>query len=621
LLEFACRNSLEEAGSGPSLSSWVAATFPSDVDDGIIRQMQDFDSGATFTLRLGFENDREPLLNRIHHLLWHEAEVQIQRKLLSEISAPTWDDFCGLLEERSGSPGALAGLPEELRERIQQQFNRLRTRTDTERIIHRLATLGAVGACTVHQGARKFSLTMTVRSESEYREALENYMRVYLPEEQVRREIDTLSSCPGETVLEHCLYFLVDFNARNIHHQLALRVREMDTACRTGSADGPEAFRRFVDLTLRAKYARSTGLPDAMKAVPFDRFAFCRRFMTLLEEDESGSVLGNAHHLVASTEELLRVHGDEPALGALNAFAQMLCAPEAREVRSMQVRFIDYVALCAGAQQYDAEQYREAIAPWMQIFRRYFSQELTQSLREALEAAADRIPRDTVAVQHSPKGAPSPPENALPDISAARGPRARTPSPVRDETEVLRPSSSTTPETSPPPVRDTAPRQAAAHDTAARAAATHDTAVRAAATHDTAARKAAGAPLRSEDSEEEILRKMEEEIDARAGQRSPSEAKPADESASAASSRGSERKPVKRSRTDEDIDSLLTEIENTLAPASASPRRVPAQRVLPAEADPMITTHLTWLRTFNSTFLNAYESRNARLAAGTRKRA
>jgi hypothetical protein len=77
----------------------------------------------------------------------------------------------------------------------------------------------------------------------------------------------------------------------------------------------------------------------------------------------------------------------------------------------------------------------------------------------------------------------------------------------------------------------------------------------------------------------------------------------------------------KQSETDREIDDLLADIEKTLS-VKPAPRKVQPVAAPPKPTvDPMLAHHLKWLRTFNTTFLNAYESRNARLAAGTRKRA
>lgn len=202
ILSFAAAVSLKAAGSGPSLSSWVAATFPADIDDGITRQLADFEPGTNFILHVGFENDREPLLTRMHQLLWRQAEIEIQRKILSEIPENTWREFRDQLIRRVGRPELFATLDPQLEERLVQLFNMIRARGDTERVLLRLATLGVLRDYKTQPLARKFSLQMTARSDEEIRGALEEYLGLFLTERQVERSLSSLRSYPGETVLD-----------------------------------------------------------------------------------------------------------------------------------------------------------------------------------------------------------------------------------------------------------------------------------------------------------------------------------------------------------------------------------------------------------------------------------
>ncbi|MBN1446472.1 MAG: DEAD/DEAH box helicase, partial [Bacteroidetes bacterium] len=422
ILGFARRRSLESAGSGPSLSSWVSATFPSDIDDGIARQIADFDPDATFTLRLGFENDREPLLNQIHQLLWHNAEIQIQRKLLSSVSTTSWRDFCAQLETRSKKPGVFAQLDRELEEQLLRLFNKIRTRTDTERVIQRMSMLGIVQDYTTNEAARKFSVTILVRRDEEYREALTTYMRTFLPETIVERQLGTLASYPGDTVLERCLYFLVDFLYQHPLRRRRECIAAMTTACEVGMRDGPQAFREYLDLSIRAKYARRDGIPDIL-STDVNRFRVLETYIRMIEEDGTGSSMENAEQLQASCRELRDRFPDEPVLDALDAFADLLLHASAKDVAAIRTRCIDAVIACASVSGMHGQAYLDAIAPLFQPLRRTFSEEQTSGLRHGLEEAVSMI---------APQSVRPPKAKAHPAPSASAR-RSSAPQPSRDE--------------------------------------------------------------------------------------------------------------------------------------------------------------------------------------------
>jgi ATP-dependent DNA helicase RecQ len=651
LLEFAFENSLEAAGSGPSISSWVSATFPSDIEDGIARQMQDFDSGAEFTLRIGFENDREPLLNQIHQLLWHEAEIQIHRKLLSEVSSVTWDDFCIELEERSKKPGVFATIDRELRDRMLHFFNKLRTRTDTERVIKRLATLGVVADYSINPASRKFALTIAVRSNDEYREALEHFMRNSLPEGQVARQLDSLASYPGDSILERCLYFLIDFTYQNPYQKQLESVQHLELACRHGIESGPAEFRDYIDLSLTAKYARVDHLPSILAAGAMDRFAVIGDYIRLLEDDLSGSILENAEQLRASCQLLGAQVQNEPLLTALEAFGMLLLSETEKEAEHSRARFIEQVSLCAAAQDRRGQDYLDAIAPWMQVLRRYFSQEDTGLLREGLEAVVQRIPK--TAAKPAPMASTGRQKaKELPDIMAERqaaqsaAPEVKTISRKEDPAPSPRPSGKTV--SSKAGGEEAAGRERPA-ETSQSEPGTQDLPGRSspAATGKTRPEPAPkvqpkpavpAPPPGPVETEEDILRALEAEFLAEQTSRaekktdSPAPAarsfrtetarQPAERERNAEAA-GIAKRPAekKQSETDREIDDLLADIEKTLS-VKPAPRKVQPVAAPPKPTvDPMLAHHLKWLRTFNTTFLNAYESRNARLAAGTRKRA
>jgi len=672
LLEFAYDHSLEAAGSGPSLSSWVSATYPSDIDDGLLRQLTDFDAGAEFTMRIGFENDREPILTKIHKILWHDAELEIQRKLLSEIPTDSWKEFCILLEQRSGKHGALSALDPEVESRVTQLFNRLRSRIDTERIIHRLALLGLVEDYTINPAARKFSLTVRTRNEDEYRGMLERYMSTFMPSAHVQRLIESLSSCPGDSELERCLYFLVDFSYQNSQRHKREGVAIMDAASRYGLANGPAAFRTYIEHSLTAKYARADALPQALHSN--DRFGILARYLDMLEEDGTASILANAAHLRASGALLSARLKGEPVVRALEMFARLMLADDQKSRQQYSDSFVEQVLACAAATGLSGQEYHDAVAPLMQRFRRYLDAEETTRLRLGLEEGEARIRKQapaaigTVDVPAEAKSEDTTPdinaERAVPAIrsepplsaqhhrpqkaSASPAPRAASPAPRPASSATSRPEEPATQ----PAATQARPEEPAPKPTAAQARPEKLSPKSSEST--TKARRPApavstdidiSADLSEDNAEIEALLSDIENTIKRESQ-SPPEAEqetgPAQESAESprppAKSRVRKTAKAAASKQDAEIDeaaklaaAMLSAEEDERREAAKrealrqQEEKVAAERAAKvaekraseekkrAEAekrkvDPVIAQQLKWLQTFNTRFLKSYES-------------
>lgn len=634
ILQFAHDVSLAAAGSGPSLSSWVSATFPSDIDDGIAQQMAEFDPDAEFTLRLGFENDREPLLNRIHQLLWHDADIQIQRKLLSQVSARSWTDFCSQLEMRSRKVGVFDALDADLEQRLIALFNKIRTRADTERVIQRLAMLGTVQDFTINAAARKFSLTMQVRREEEYRESLQSYMETFVPEAHVDRLLSALPQYPGDSMLERCLYFLVDFTYQQPMRRRQAAIAGMLHACEQGLQHGAASFRTTLDLSLRAKYARDDGLlRDIQKGK--DRFTLLQDFLARIEEDESGSMLENAVHLESSCTELIQAGVNDPLLDALSSFATLLLCRSEAQLPDLRRTFVHAVTDCASASGLDASKYIDAVTPLFQLFRRYFSPEVTSQLRTELKAAAENI------------GKPSPRSISIPSARSGDGGRKKTPdltaapasSPKQGDDDGDVKTARTTKRTGRSETRGethTADRREAEGGTEApgrserKEAAHRDRETR--RDRITDSRRQTDEPASAEEAKEEkltddtdieaILADLErtlggeedntakaasrhDVLDSRAGTGAPSAAK---------QRRGRDAKNRDEKAPAPEAESMA---QRKPTAQSKPPVKKDVSGKAAAAVDPVLAETLTWLQTFNHRFLKDYESRNARITAGS----
>ena len=406
ILDFARAVSLEAAGSGPSLSSWVAATFPSDVDDGLVRQLQDFEPGAEFTLRIGYENDREPLLTSVHQTLWRQAEIEIQRKLFSEIRADGWPEFSRQLALRTGRPDVFASLDPALEAKLVTLFNKIRGRGDTERFIFRLGALGVLRTYMSHPAAQKFSLHLVVRGDGEIEAALERYFAQRMTGHQAERATAALHGYPGDTVLERALYCMIDHACETAHARAHAQARLMDRICRDAIERGDEGFRESITRAVSARYALRWMLPAAL-AHETNRLRLLADYMQLIEEDRGGSVRENATQLEASCELLSASFPAEPALAVLKSFASLVNTTDAGQ-KAARMAFAAAFADAASASGLDTARCLLAIREYEIRFRRYFSESDVDLLLSHLNDQARHV-----------AAAPLPAAVSLEDASAA----------------------------------------------------------------------------------------------------------------------------------------------------------------------------------------------------------
>ncbi|MFZ1729034.1 MAG: DEAD/DEAH box helicase [Bacteroidota bacterium] len=591
-IEFAFATSLDAAGGGQSLSSWVAATFAADIDDGIARQMQDFEAGSVFTLRVGYENDREPLLNQIHQVLWRQAEIEIQRKIFADVPGNNWPEFREQLILRVGRPDLFAKLDRAIEARLVNIFNMIRTRSDTERIMFRLATLGVLHDYKTHPAARRYSLRIAVRADHEIRSSLEQYLGLFLTPRQVERKLEALSSYKADTLLERCLYLLIDFSNEYCNRKQLASARLMDSLCLLAMKNDDNNLRELIEKALTAKYALPSKLPAALGTVT-SRIALLEQYMLLMEEDRTGSMFENAAQLKASCELLARSFPDEPALPLLKAFAGLVFAEE-KSWKSASEEFAAAFGRAASASGLQGESYLAAVSDFDMRLRRCFDD---QSVAMTLSQLHDEVKR----VQSKP-----------------------LPAAVSVETLAAQKQSA---------AEQRAAEQKAAEQRAAEQRAAEQRAAEQRAAEQKAAEQKAAEQKAAEQKTAEQKTAEQKTAEQKTAEQKTTEQKTAEQRTTEPASRSSNTGLSNASGHPggfDELDQMLAEIEGILVdidsprtdqqsvdlsnhtPAdaarttarTASPDRLP----IPPAVDPQLLQHLKWLQMFNHSFLKHYES-------------
>ncbi len=449
VLDVAYTHCLAEAGSNALLSSWVAATFPSDVEDGIVRQMEDFDPGATFTLYLGFENDREPILTQIHGLLWHKADIEVQRKLMSEVSTDSWEIFCAQLERRMKNPQLFSSLDPALAQAMRQLFLRIRTRSDTERLIARLATIGVVRDCVANPAARRFALHIAVLRDEEYHGNIARYFGALLPKAHAERILQSLHTYEGDSVLERCLAFLVD----NLYLMLDDRLGADHAAMQrflaaAGKRKGGAVSQDTRDLAYRALAARHALPSDWPEAMARGGAAVGEALVDTVRHLESDGSLGMLDHLdqLRNASRLLRESFPRhPLPNAAESLAALLEYPNAATWKETADTFVQHAADCLALDERADTSYSARAKEVLSLLQRHCSADAHARLASAFTEAgrdltARRARAATEAAVHSgPVAAPVTTEegNAAVATRTTEPPRPSKPVPPKQTSDIV----------------------------------------------------------------------------------------------------------------------------------------------------------------------------------------
>jgi ATP-dependent DNA helicase RecQ len=609
-LEFAYRQSIAEAGSGPSLSAWVSATFPSDVEDGILRQMKDFDIGAGFTLRIGFENDKEPILTQIHSLLWRRADIQIQRKILSEIAAETWESFTSQIEERTQQLGVFANMDQDLGLALQQMFLKIRSRADTERAILRMMALGAVSDAVAYPASRRFALTVNVRRDAEYREALENYVRMLMPEKDAERVLQVLPTYTGDSVLEQCLFFLIDHLYRWIGEFHDREAADLDFLLRTAEReDAEQRFHATAVHTLISRYARPDGLPRTLEQDGRGQLRELLLIVEGLEADGPGAVLEHARHVRRSCEMLLQTNPHSALLEALMALADAIDPIDPEAEKTVQSRLADAVLLCLALSRNKTSDCETSLHRLGMILRRHLTEEYISNVERKVR---DRFPEmETLRserealIQTTAVAAPPPPRTT--STSSGR-------SAVPSEPPAPRTEATTVPSPSPPPAATPAQRPSPPPLPEVQPAVEKKT------PKVTTPTEAAEVPGLDIDSFEQLLNGATSVPSGTPSEEMAAPTPPALAKKALPSVTPAQSTPRPAQVADDDarkkanVDAGSTSRPPLPSAQTKQPAPAPIRPMKPEPAfaipDPELSIHLNWLRTFNNSFLKGYEAGN-----------
>ena len=219
---------------------------------------------------------------------------------------------------------------------LQRLFDGFRVKSDTEKALYRLSTVGVIDDYTVDFNSKTYTVFAARKTEHQYFKNLENYIRKYYSEVRTKQEIRKARQFEGTTTIQKCLFFLTDFVYREIEKKRFEGIGVMKEVCEIGKESGGDAFKEFVDLYFNSKYARkgyevngeNKSLTDRTEEGREQNIKWVWEFIEVIDEDKSGGHINNLKHLRGACVRLLIPQPDNAVFHLLKAFSIFILAPE-----------------------------------------------------------------------------------------------------------------------------------------------------------------------------------------------------------------------------------------------------------------------------------------------------
>ncbi len=228
-----------------------------------------------------------------------------------------------------------------LRHELSLFFVRVRQEQDTFKAVYRLSLLGVIEDYTVDYNAKTIAARITRRPEGYYIARLQEYLLLYNSPQKVEAHLRQVALGKGNTELQRCIGFLIQFIYDNIAVQRREAIRAMDEACRIGlQENGGERFREYVDLYMNSKYAHPSYLPADTNNGLSEDFAVVLKYIDLMSADKGGA-LNNLKHLRGAVALLSVQRPDNFVFLLLKAFTSFIL--EGSQADRLQEAVRDYI--------------------------------------------------------------------------------------------------------------------------------------------------------------------------------------------------------------------------------------------------------------------------------------
>ena len=308
------------------IEHWLKTSSITDPMPGIIPRLADIEIGDQISppIIVQFTNNQKQIVEEASVFfdqlnLYNNTAIAFLDKLQRE-NEPTISPWLEQMLIKKAQRDNLAS--EYWLQELKRICYKLRSKADTEKAIFRLFMLGIIDDYTVDYNAHVFELHITKKTDDTYKSYLHTYINTYYSDVRAAQEIQRVDSYQETTILEKCLYFLLDFVYAEVAKKRLEAINAMKTACYEGlKENGNDAFKDFIDIYFHSKYANPMYLPSDTEHGKVFSFDIVWKYIELISEDKTGSQIDNLKHLRGACLRLLTENPDNASFLLLKSFA------------------------------------------------------------------------------------------------------------------------------------------------------------------------------------------------------------------------------------------------------------------------------------------------------------
>jgi ATP-dependent DNA helicase RecQ len=266
---------------------------------------------------VGFQNDK---IKRITEVLKRNVADEFTERMVRKASAFCFngDDFlANLSKEFYKATGRSIGFEEEIGTGIKRLFPKIRDEHDTFKTIYRLSIIGVVDDYEVDYNSKTLTLFVLKKEDKEYINHLHRYLRRYLSEERAAKVLQEVHDYKGNSIIQKCLGYLIDFVYREIAKKRRGAIDAMEEACMESIKKGDEAFREYLDVYFNSKY-----YPVLVEETEEGKEFSIDLVWKYIDKTEGN--IDNLKHLRGACVRLLTENPDNGALLLLKSFSLFL---------------------------------------------------------------------------------------------------------------------------------------------------------------------------------------------------------------------------------------------------------------------------------------------------------
>lgn len=301
-----------------NLVTWLTEEIEPKPAPGIEKLLAKAKVGESLSpIVIGFRNDK---IKRITELLKRNVANEFAERIVRKASAFCFDgdDFlANLSKEFYKATGRSIEFKEEIGLEVKKLFPKIRDEHDTFKVIYRLSTIGVVDDYEVDYNSKTLTLSVTKKEDKEYINHLHRYLRRYLSEERAAKVLQDVYDYKGNSVIQKCLGYLIDFVYSEIAKKRKAAIDAMEDACNEAINKGDKAFREYLDVYFNSKY-----YPVLVEETNEGKEFSIDLVWKYIDETEGN--IDNLKHLRGACVRLLTENPENGALLLLKSFSLLL---------------------------------------------------------------------------------------------------------------------------------------------------------------------------------------------------------------------------------------------------------------------------------------------------------